>query len=306
MQLFKRSLVVGALLVLFSAALQAQPTIQNFTISVWPEYDHPGVLVIFNGRMDATDLPTAAVFPVPERARFALVAGSTDTTANRMIPIEIQDGTTGKEIRFPVVQPEFHVEFYFNPFQEGSAHRHYAYDFTSNLAIDSLIVLLQQPMTAQGFEAEIPVDQQLQDNHGIIYYQSRYENIIPGKSIHVEAQYENPQGQLTTEVLQSQMGGTQGTNGGNPEQAAGGSSGPSIWLMFVVVALVAGALFFITKSRSKPAAEAAGGAGTDASGTADTEQSPAEQSGQQFCIHCGEAIPKGAKFCTQCGKSQSG
>jgi len=305
MQLVKRTLLLVSVILFFSAALQAQPAIKNFTISVWPEYDHPGVLVIFNGRMDVQDIPTEVIFPVPDRSRFALVAGSTDTTANRMIPIPIQDSANGKEIRFSVVQPEFHVEFYYNPFEEGSTHRHYAYDFTSNLGIDSLIVLLQQPITAQSFQAQIPVEQQLQDNHGIIYYQTRYDHVAPGKSIHMEAQYENPQGQLTTDVLQAQMGGSQEATGSNQDQRSG-TRGPSIWLMFVIVALVAGALFFITKSRAKPVSESAGSAGVSTTDTTDAGETQPESPGQQFCIHCGESIPKGAKFCTKCGRPQSG
>lgn len=300
----KWSFFLGSIIILFSAVLQAQPAIKNFTVSVWPEYDHPGVLVIFNGRMDTQDLPTNVVFPVPDRSRFALVAGSTDTTANRMIPMQIQDGTNGKEIRFSVVQPEFHVEFYYNPFQEGSTHRHYTYDFASNLRIDSLIVLLQQPITAQSFQAEIPVDQQLQDNHGIKYYQASYENVAPGKNIHMEAQYENPQGQLTTEVLQAQMGGSQEATGSS-EGTAAGSKGPSIWLMFVVVALVAGVLFFITKSRPKPVPESAGSGKASPPATGGSKVNPPENVGQKYCIHCGESIPKDAKFCTKCGKAQS-
>lgn len=303
MKFIKRTIMPAVAVLFFTGQIHAQPTINNFTLSVWPEYDHPGVLVVFNGQFDQSEIPADVAFPIPERARHALVAGSTDTTQNQMIPVPIQDSQTGKEIRFTVVHPVFHVEFYYNPFQTNNPHRHYTYDFASSLGIDSLIVLLQQPLTAQSFSAEIPIDRRLQDNHGIIYHQKRYAGVEAGDTVHVEAHYENPEGNLTTDVLQAQMGGGQQSASIPPDQS-GGRGGPSLWLLIIVVGLVGGVLYFVMQSKTGDAADK----GTEAPEAAADEPQIQTEAGTQatkYCIHCGKTIPGEARFCTKCGKSQS-
>jgi len=303
MRFFIRTILLAGAVLFCTGRIHAQPTVNNFTLSVWPEYDHPGVLVVFNGRFDQSEIPVDVAFPVPERARYALVAGSTDTTRNQMIPVPIQDSETGQEIRFTAVHPVFHVEFYYNPFQTNNPHRHYTYDFVSPVGIDSLIVLLQQPLTAQSFSAEIPIDTQLQDNHGIIYHQRQYAGVEAGDTVHVEAHYENPQGSLTTDVLQAQMGGGQ-QNASVPPNQPGESGGPSLWLLLVVVGFVGGVLYFVMQSRTR---EATDEVAEKAESAADEpyEQTEAGTDTTKYCIHCGKSIPEEARFCTKCGKSQS-
>ncbi len=234
---------------------------------------------------------------------YALVAGSTDTTENQMIPIPIQDGPQGKEISFTAVHPVFHVEFYFNPFQANNAHRHYFYDFTSNLPIDSLVILLQEPLTSQQFAAEISIDQRLQDNHGIIYHQKQYTGVAAGDTVHVEAHYENPEGTMTTDVLQSQMAGSGQQGTGIASTTSGGGGVSSLWIVLIAVGLVAGVLYFVTQSKPKQESVAEEAPEQkQAKPMAAGKQS--KKSDTQFCIHCGETIPRAAKFCTKCGKSQ--
>jgi|GEM_PF-482433 len=289
----------------------AQTHVPNFLISVWPEYDHPGVLVIFNGELNEADVPAEIAFPVPERSRFALVAGSTDTTANTMIPVPIEEGETGKQVSFTAVHPSFHVEFYFNPFAQGEAHRHYSYDFVPQFSIDSLIVDLQEPLPAQNFRPEIPVDHQMQDSHGIKYYRSHYNKVAPGDTIHIEAHYENPEGKMTNDLVQTQMGAGNGRMGdGMPE--GGGTSGSdqsssnNIWIILVIGLIIIVVIYFVTQSGSgkTPREETAAVPEQTEPGATEHLSREDDTGNMKFCIHCGEQIPVEANFCTQCGKSQ--
>lgn len=291
----------------------AQSHVPNFLISIWPEYDHPGVLVIFNGELNEQDVPMEVSFPIPEQSRFALVAGSTDTTANTMIPVPIQDSETGKEVTFTAVHPSFHVEFYFNPFAPDSAHRHYSYDFVPQFSVDSLMVDLQEPLSAQGFEPEMRTDHQTQDSHGIRYYRSHFNKVAAGDTIHIEAHYENPEGQMTNELMQTQMGGAegQGQMGGGMPQSGGSSGGAqsatnNIWIILVLGLIVIGVIYFVTQSGGEktPREEAAASPEQTEPGAAESISPADSPGGKKFCIHCGEQIPAEAKFCTKCGKSQ--
>jgi len=284
-----------------------QPAIDKFIISVWPEYDHPGVLVIFNGRFDESAIPVQVKFPVPERSRFALVAGSTDTTANSMIPIPIQDGESGKEISFTVVQPSFHVEFYFNPFPSEGAERHYQYDFTSNRPIDSLIVDLQEPLAAENFNPEVPVDHRMEDSHGIVYHRRHINSLPAGDSVHIEARYQNPTGQMTNRMMQDQMGQAQAQAGGTMPPGAQ-QSGPDnrIWVLAVVGLALIGVLFYVTRSGSEEhngVAEAPGDT-TSTEEPVSSSDSGTHSGEKKYCIHCGSQLSIDAKFCTRCGEPQ--
>ena len=304
-----RKIFTMSAVLLFATTLAAQPTIEKFIISVWPEYDHPGVLVIFNAQLGEEDIPAEVRFPVPERSRFALVAGSTDTTANRMIPIPIQDAETGKEIQFTAVQPSFHVEFYFNPFPESGAHRHYQYDFTSNLPIDSLLIDLQQPMAAENFSAEVPVDRRMEDSHGLIYHRRQISSLPAGESIHIEAHYDNPSGQMTNNLLQNQMGGSQQMGGTMPpgQGQDGGGTSRNFWILGLVGVLVVGVLFYVSRSGKGPSESTEQ---PESNGVEKREESSPEGDGTpkgdvKYCIYCGTKLQSSARFCTNCGKEQS-
>ena len=304
-----RNILIVSLLFFVANTGFSEPVIQNFLISVWPEYDHPGVLVIFNGEINEADLPLEVSYPIPEQSRFALVAGSTDTTANRMIPLPIEEGSSGKQITFTVVQPTFHVEFYYNPFASGNAHRHYSYDFVSNLPIDSLVVDLQEPLAAQGFESEVPIDHQLQDSHGIKYYRKHYHQVSAGDTVYIEAHYENPEGTMTNEMLQSQMGGGSGMGqqGGATSESESGNFG-SFWIILVVVVIILGVLYLVTQysgGKQTPREQTAAMPEQGEPGASKViEKTTPDQHDTKYCIHCGKPIPQKAKFCTQCGQSQ--
>jgi len=303
-----------SLVLLISTPLfaQNQKRIQNFIISVWPEYDHPGVLVIFNGEVPASELPLQVEYPVPDRAKFALVAGSTDTTANNVIPVPIQDTDHGKVISFTAVNPSYHVEFYFNPFNTDESHRQYDYTFKSNLPIDSLIVDYQQPMASENFKPGVETDHQMQDSHGITYFRKHYNNVKAGQSIAVKAEYDNPSGSLTNDMLQQQLGQSGGNMGnGMPGGNEGGSqvqmqsptNNNSIWILGIVIVLVLIVLYFVTQSRGKTPREETP-ASLEQAIPPEEEKVGGTDADAKFCINCGASIPKDAKFCTKCGAEQ--
>lgn len=312
MQQLKRVLMLSLVLLISTPLFaQNQKRIQNFIISVWPEYDHPGVLVIFNGEVPASALPLQVEYPVPDRAKFALVAGSTDTTANKVIPVPIQDTDNGKVISFTAVNPSFHVEFYFNPFNTDEAHRQYDYTFKSNLPIDSLIVDYQQPMASENFKPGVQTDHQLQDSHGITYFRKHYNNVKAGQSIAIKAEYDNPSGNLTNDMLQQQLGQSGGTMGGGMSGEGGGSqvqmqsptNNNSIWILGIVIVLVLIVLYFVTQSRGKTPREDTP-ASPEQAIPPEEEKVGGTDADAKFCINCGASLPKDAKFCTKCGAEQ--
>ena len=300
---------IFALVLIFAAhTAWGQATVERFLISVWPEYDHPGVLVIFNGEVDEEQLPLEMNYSIPENSRFALVVGTTDTT-DRPQPIPIADAGSGKQITFNLIQPEFNVTFYYNPFQTGNTHRHYGYDFVSSIAIDTLLIDLQVPLMAEGFAPEMPVDQQLQDSHGISYHRANRTNVAAGDTVHIEAHYENPEGQLTSNLMQQQMGGQGGQMGGMQQTQSGGgqSSGNTFWLIAAIAVILIGVLYYLTQGRSSPTPREESPASPEQAdpGAAAVKSQASGAAGTKFCIHCGGKIPADAKFCTSCGEKQS-
>ncbi len=308
-RLFAISFIVIIAMPLFA---QNQKRIQNFIISVWPEYDHPGVLVIFNGDVPASELPISVEYPVPEDAKFALVAGSTDSTANKVIPVQIQDTDHGKVIAFNAVHPSFHVEFYFNPFGTDKTHRQYDYTFTSNLPIDSMIVDYQEPMASENFKPDVETDHKLQDSHGITYYRKHYLNVKAGQPIEVKAEYDNPTGEMTNDLLQKKLGQS-GGNGSGGMTGSGGEGSQvkmqsptnknSFWILIIIIALVLVVLYFVTQSKGRTPREETPASPEQAT-PSEEDQVATTEVDHKFCTTCGHAIPQDAKFCTKCGAEQ--
>lgn len=107
-------LLILSLLVPVAAFAQATPQINSVTISLWPAYDRPGILVIYH-----ITLPAAATLPVPLSIRIPKTAGqpyavaSKDTSGQLLnIQYNLVKSGTWSSINFTAPQPELQIEYY--------------------------------------------------------------------------------------------------------------------------------------------------------------------------------------------------
>ncbi len=272
-----KRLFTSLTLLLAFAALQGE-TLKDISISLWPDYDHPGVLVMLEGILPAeTGLPATVTFPVPGDVSRVLTMG---TTLNPDSSVAFQ--TRENSVTLTLLHHSFHLEYYTHTFSSDSRDMDFSL-FTPYDVTDSCDIFIQKPLAAKDFKLSFTADETQNDRHGLEYHVKHLGTQKKGNLIKAGFSYTNPDGKLSIDVLQemmSQMGNT--TTGGSTAQPE--SSFPTwMWFLVVIIVILIAALSVIlTRSGTPVTASTAGSAG-------------------KFCGNCGSAREAGHRFCPKCG-----
>lgn len=140
-------LVAGALFTPFVAQAQSPIKLSTLQVQLWPEYDQPSMLVIYDFKLpDSTKLPVSVSMTFPKDAHLMAVAsqasdgsllntdylGPTVNEAGQSITIQIQTQTT------------YHLEYYQTLSRTGK-ERQFTYLWPGAYAIDHLSVSIRLP-----------------------------------------------------------------------------------------------------------------------------------------------------------------
>ncbi len=150
--------VLGAIIVLLALtaipAVAQGPTdlrLERVHVSVWPEYDDPRLLILYEGVFaDDGGFPRTVDFPVPPGIDVNQAAGLTPDGRYLRQPYQIvpQDGYAVLRYELPV--PTFFFEYYYDPI-EGQTDKTIDWWLRTSYPIASLEVEVQQPLKATDF-----------------------------------------------------------------------------------------------------------------------------------------------------------
>jgi hypothetical protein len=140
-------LVMGALFVPLEARAQSPIKLSMLQVQLWPEYDQPSMLVIYDFKLpDSTKLPVSVSMTFPKEAHLVAVAsqaqdgsllntdylGPTASESSQSITIQIQTATT------------YHLEYY-QPLSRTGQQRQFDYVWPGNYAVDDLSISIRLP-----------------------------------------------------------------------------------------------------------------------------------------------------------------
>jgi hypothetical protein len=142
-------LATGALIFSSPLAARAQTPIKltNLQVQLWPEYDQPTMLVIYDFKLpDSVKLPVSVSLNLPKDAHLVAVAsqssdgsllntdylGPNATASSQTITIQIQTPTT------------YHLEYY-QPLSRTGSKREFAYMWPGDYAIDDISISVRIP-----------------------------------------------------------------------------------------------------------------------------------------------------------------
>lgn len=284
--------ILFTLLVLANCLLMAQESdIEELIFSMWPEYDHPGILVIVSGKINPDKLPFSLEFAVPDEAEEVQSAGVLDTTS-KMIPVQLVSRADEKWVQVDLTNPKFHFEFYYDPFSDDH-DRNVAYNLKFGHDIPSYMLALQQPFAAEDFTMQENDMESFQDQHGMTFFRKLMPGLKSGESKLIQFSYGNHTGETSIDQLRKMMAGnTQGAGTPGMPPAAQSIERHKLPLLeplvlLFVVAVVVGIMFYRYKKNEVPVTP-----------VASTKISAKEN----FCSQCGTVVKKQDKFCANCGE----
>jgi len=144
--------VLSLLVVFASHAAASDMEIGRMRVAIWPEYDDPGVLVIYDGRfVDNGSFPAETSFFLPGGAVIS-DACSLSPKGQHFCQLFKQENIGDvEEVRLKLPYPNFYLSFHIDPFEAGDSARNLLYRFKTGHLIRKLEVDIQEPLRAEGF-----------------------------------------------------------------------------------------------------------------------------------------------------------
>lgn len=241
----------------------AAPRLARLEVTLWPEYDRPGVLVMLQGWVAAdVILPAAVALPMPARAGkpHAVAQRAPDgtlLTAAHMIDVQgdwatVKVLTDGREVR---------LEYYAELARTGPERR-YAFEWPGGLDVAQVTYEVMRPIDATDLSVQPPPKSQGVGHDELTYYRGDLGPKTQRDTFSIRIIYTKTTSTLTAGALApptpsagqmppagSAPGGTAATPAGTPS----GPGGPNLWLLALMGALGAGLgglwVFILTRRR---------------------------------------------------------
>lgn len=257
-------------------------------LSIWPEFDQPSVLVLYDGVLaDTSNLPRAISVLIPADAQlFVTTWYNPDGTLAPEQPAQQtkqDDGYT--RVTFIVTQPKFRVEYYHDALR-GAPNKTFDFTFKALGAVDTLTLEIQEPLRATNF-AVMPTPQSSRtDQDGFRYWVQNYTHVTANQVITAQVQY------TKTDPHPSVFPAVNPTSGTLPTSTPSESMN---WLLVIAlvslgIAVVSGLLVLqrhaLTPQPSPPPRP---------------QKRRDKKRATAFCSQCGHALAPTDKFCVRCG-----
>jgi hypothetical protein len=293
-----------------AAGVGAAPApLSSLEIALWPEYDRPGVLVIFRGQLaDAQSPPAPVSFTLPATVPALNAVAYMDETRNTLVnitPYSFAAGAGGKLLTFSTPARRFQFEYYADDLltRQGST-RTLQFSFAADSDVAGWGFEVQQPVGAHNFTSAPPPTSTETRPDGLTYAVYRLGAAPAGQARSLQVIYTRDADELSVKSLGINIPAASD----QPVVEVGGSSGLSNTMALILIAagvvLVAGAVGYWVWSRREPAGAPPGRANL-ATRNAPAAPRPAPPGASQnpavYCHRCGTRLRDDALFCHKCG-----
>lgn len=281
----------------FSGFAQQTPRLSSLKISLWPEYDHPDMLVIYTFTLsENTQLPANLTLRIPAAAGepHAVAVGPAlgqvgDTPYSR------QDLGEWADISFIATMPAVQFEYYDPALLKEGEFRNYVYNWPGDYAVDSMTIEVQTPMNASNMRLTPNLGDGVLGSEGLVYFISQLGSLNAGQTFQISLDYQKDNDILTAQRLSVQPSQpiSQATSG---RLSLGG---PLPWMLGLLgLALIIGGGVWYWQSGQRTPLEPK--RKTRGRSVSKSEPKPAV-GGDIYCSQCGKRASSNNRFCRSCG-----
>ncbi len=302
-KLYLELILLFSLLIAAPARAQNIPKFSSMEVDLWPEYDRPGVLVIYRITLSSdTTLPAELTIPIPSSAGepSAVAAKQVDGTLINMAYTRQVVGQWS-EIKFTAALPDIQIEYYdANLIKEGQA-RHFAYNWPGGFAVAALSIQVQQPFGSSGMRISPNLGPGKAENDGLTYYTSQIGSLSSTQSFKIAIDYQKSNDTLSAENLQVQPSKplTDDTPGRIQLFSGTNTILTVIGLVLIGIVLMAGGGYWYWQfGRGKEAPIMQQRRLRDSREDVPTEDVESEVI---YCHQCGNRAGSGDRYCRVCG-----
>lgn len=194
----RKLVIFAALLALFvlpGVARAQEPTsLASTAVSIWPEYDRPTALVIFEIMLPAnTALPAQVSLRVPstvDKMQVVAVGDALNTVTDQGIDYTFEKGDPWSQIKINANGRAIRVEYYDAALKKTGDTREYTYVWPGDYAVDDFTFELRTPLKSTNVTSQPSLNRDIVDQDGFQYWTSHPGGIDQGKQYSVAFKYD--------------------------------------------------------------------------------------------------------------------
>ncbi|MCC7360060.1 MAG: zinc ribbon domain-containing protein [Anaerolineales bacterium] len=196
------------------AAAQAPLSLDRLLISLWPEFDRAGVLVILDGT-----LPAETTLPAQVTLRMPAAAGQPSATAytaadGSLLAAVFTTTPAGNDIIVTLTTEtlQFRLEYYDPALSLTGRQRAYTFDWTSDYTITAAAVRLQQPAGASALTTTPALTAVGAGEFGLQYYEGGLGALAGGQRVQLTVAYTKADDTLSSVAVGAADAGSAAVN----------------------------------------------------------------------------------------------
>ncbi len=301
----KRLVFILCLFVLLlPVSVQAQEEIRlsNLQVDLWPEYDRPEMLVIYRVQLAGdVSMPAEVTFRIPA------AAGAPNAVAVRQPDGALLNAMHDQQteglwtyITVTATAPEIQLEYYDPQIEKQDADRSFEFTWLSDYDVEAMLILVQQPVGANGMSIEPDLGEFTPGSDGLQYYSMEVGAPLAGDAVSVKVNYQKDDDSLSIDAFQVQPSAPIAEGGQDLTQVNLASLLP--WFLGGLgVLLVVGGILWYWRAGQEPSAPKRASRGGRSRTTAKSEADFRDTGDAKYCHQCGKRAADGDRFCRTCG-----
>ncbi|MBN2385836.1 MAG: hypothetical protein JXB85_02370 [Anaerolineales bacterium] len=292
--------LLTGLLVPAGAQAQAEVSFSSVVVQLWPEYDQPAMLVIYDFMLSPDmPLPTVLTIRIPAAAGqpFVVAIGPTPATvADQDVIYETSPAGDWIEVAINIPNGNLAVrlEYYDPDLARDGAARHYLYTWPGDHAATSFHVSFQVPVGATSLQLSPALPDVASGNNQLTYYEGELGPLAAGQTYTLSVDYQKNSNALSISGASVQPAAP--LDGDTP----GRLSLPEIlpWVLGILgLLLIIGGVILIGSWQGGKRNRSGRPKHRPSRRAAETEA----DGGPIYCPQCGKRAQPNDAFCRTCG-----
>jgi hypothetical protein len=182
-------------------------TIGRMKIAIWPEYDDPGVLVIYDGRFaDSSRFPLKTSFFLPKDAVISDACSLSPRGQHFCQLYETVSRGEFNEVLLFLPFPNFYLSFHTYPNNDKTDNRAFTYHIRTNHKIEKLEMDIQQPLRSTLFTIN-PASEDASISKDFNHFKYTYSPVSSGENRLFNIAYSKKDRLPSVDIKYSRMSG---------------------------------------------------------------------------------------------------
>lgn len=290
--------VICALLLPILGHAQGDLILTTLDVNLWPEYDTPDMLVIYNFELpENTNLPVDVSFRIPPTAGQAFGFGYYPKEGS--VPVQENYGQKSDGdwllITFTMRSLRGTLEYYDPALPKNGEQRSYMFTWPGDYYVQTMTFIFQEPVTSQDIQLSVPVSDSYIGRNGLQKQIVEVGELQPKQIYSLEVDYKKSTSRLSVENMRVEPASPL-PEGDQKQWLSWVASTFAIIGLLLIIGILS--WYLLSQRRAvmvkkaprqrKPILRSI---------------KPASKEGSVYCHQCGQRAASGDRFCRSCGRS---